>query len=201
MDKALRLAAWLIALSMLLSGCVPSQRSSESIGEIALPEPSAEPENMILGETLPTRMTNVSLYYAMSDGATFSTVTLGIRADAGENLLEAAVNALLNPAAGEGMYFSTGDTRLLSCEYACGIATVDLSIDARNVQSEQELLALETAIGNTLLGIEGVRRVNVLIGGQSESFGQLPHGVQTEVIPSVTASYAQLLAERDAETD
>lgn len=197
MTGHLRMWALLIALTLLLTGCVPKQRDGENVGSIVMPDPSEEPENMILGEQLPSRLSNVSLYYAMSDGAVFSQVTTGIRADAGESLPEAAVEALLTPGSGEEMYFSTGDTHMLSCEYACGIATVNLSIDARNVQSEQEELALLTSIGNTLLGIDGVRGVNVLIGGQSESFARLPHGVQTEVIPSVTASYAQLLAERD----
>lgn len=197
MDHRLRLIALMVALVCLLTGCIPRQHGSDTSRDIPMPEPSEEPENMILGERLPSRLSNVSLYYAMSDGATFSQVSMGIRADAGESLPEAAVNALLSASGGEEMYFSTGDTRMLSCEYACGIATVNLSIDARNVQSEQEELALLTAIGNTLLGINGVRGVNTLIGGQSESFGQLPHGVQTEVVPSVTASYAQLLAERD----
>ena len=196
MAKRARLWALLIALAFALTGCLPSQLS-ESPAEIDLPEPAEEAVDMFLGEQLPTRLTSVSLYYAMSDGAGFSTVNLGIRADVSETLIEAAVNALLSPASGEEMVFATGDTRLLSCEFACGIATVNLSIDARNVQTEQELLALLTAIGNTLLGIDGVRGVNVLIGDESESFGQLPMGVQTAIIPSVTASYAQLLAERD----
>ena len=196
MHNRTRLAALMLAIGLLLTGCF-ANRTGDLYGDITMPEPSAEPENMILGEKLPSRLSNVSLFYAMSDGATFSQVSMGIRADAGESLPEAAVNALLGPSSGEEMYFSTGDTRMLSCEYACGIATVDLSIDARNVQSEQEELALLTAIGNTLLGIDGVVGVNVLVGGQSESFGQLPMGVQTEIIPSVTASYAQLLAERD----
>ena len=196
MTKYLRLTALLVSL-ILLTGCVPQRRDGDALGNIAMPEPSDEPENMILGEQQPSRLSNVSLYYAMSDGAVFSRVSVGIQADAGKSMPEAAVEALLSPSSGEEMYFSTGDTHMLSCEYACGIATVDLSIDARNVQSEQEELALLTSIGNTLLGIDGVRGVNVLIGGQSESFGQLPHGVQTEVIPSVTASYAQLLAEHD----
>lgn len=197
MRKHLRITALLMAFAFMLSGCVPNKRDGDAAGSIAMPEPTEEPENMILGEQQTSRLSNVSLYYAMSDGAMFSQVSVGIQADAGKSLPEAAVEALLSPSSGEEMYFSTGDTHMLSCEYACGIATVNLSIDARNVQSEQEELALLTAIGNTLLGIDGVRGVNVLIGGQSESFGQLPQGVQTEVIPSVTASYAQLLAEHD----
>lgn len=197
MRRRFRLWALLISAALLLSGCVPSLHGGDTPGSIELPEPSLEPENMILGEHLPTRLSNVSLYYAMSDGATFSQVSTGIRATSGESLPEAAVKALLSASNHDAMYFSTGDTTMLACEYACGIATVNLSIDARNAQSEQEELALLTAIGNTLLGIDGVQGVNVLIGGQSESFGHLPHGVQTEVIPSVTAAYAQMQAERD----
>lgn len=197
MNRILRLAAILLLFALALTGCMPKQRGGDAAGDIPMPEPTQESENMILGETLPSRLSNVSLYYAMSDGATFSRVSVGIRADTGESLPEAAVNALLSPTNGDEMYFSTGDTRLLSCEYACGIATVNLSIDARNAQSEQEELALLTAIGNTLLGIDGVKGVNVLVGGQSESFARLPMGVQTEVIPSVAASYAQILAERE----
>ena len=197
MLKPLRLCALLTALALLLCGCIPQQRSGDASADIALPEPSPEPENMILGEKLPSRLSNVSLYYPMSDGATFSQVSMGIRADAGQSLPEAAVNTLLGPAVGQVRSPFPGETRLLSCEYACGIATVDLSIDARNAQSEQEELAMLTSISNTLLGIDGVTGVNVLVGGQSESFAQLPMGVQTEVIPSVTAAYAQLSAERE----
>ena len=197
MFKPLRLGALLTALALLLCGCITQQQSGDAPGDIAMPEPSPEPENMILGENLPSRLTNVSLFYPMSDGATFSQVSMDILADAGESLPEAAVNALLKPGDGQERSAFSGETRLLSCEYACGIATVDLSIDARNAQSEQEELAMLTAIGNTLLGIDGVTGVNVLVGGQSESFAQLPMGVQTEVIPSVTAAYAQLSAERD----
>ena len=196
MAKKVRLAALACALALLLSGC-GSRPTGEAPDAIAMPEPSSEPERMILGERLPARLTNVSLYYPMADGAGFSTVALGVREDDGKSLVEAAVNALLSPTAGNTARVAPADTRLLSCEYACGIATVNLSLDARNTQGEQALMALTAAIGNTLLGIDGVQGVNVLIGGQSERFGRLPAGVQTEVVPSVTAAYAQILAEGD----
>ena len=198
MRRIVRLAALLAAAAMLMSGCVFTRQESESIESIALPEPSPAPKNMILGERLPARSTSVTLYFARTDGASFTAVTRSLRAEPGESLLDAAVNALLTPGpVGQEMYFSTGDTRLLGCEFACGLATVNLSIDARNVQSEQELMSLVAAIGNTLLSIEGVKGVNVLIGDESERFSQLPLGVQTALIPSVTAAHAQLQAERE----
>ena len=198
MRKALRFAALLMALAIGLSGCGLGRQDTETANEIALPEPTREGQNMILGEQRASTAVNVTLYFPASDGAGFTTVIRGIRGETGEGLLTAAVNALLsaNPG-GESVSLSAGDTRLLACEYACGTVTVNLSIDARNVQSAQELLALEAAIGNTLLSIEGVDAVNVLIGDQSEGFWQLPTGVQTEAVTSVTASYAQLQAERD----
>ena len=199
MRRSIRLVALLAAVAVALCGCSLLNRQPQEIAnEISLPEPAQEDQDMILGERRSGRTVDVTLYFPASDGAGFSTVTRSIRAEQGEELLEAAVTALLSAHPGnESMSLSNGDTRLLSCEYACETATVNLSIDARSAQNPQELLALETAIGNTLLGIDGVKGVNVLIGGQSEGFWQLPLGVQTETVSSVTASYAQLQAERD----
>lgn len=183
-------------VAALLGGCTLTNREPETVTEIRLPEPTDEPENMILGEKLATAPTEVTLYFAAQDGTGYSAVTRMISRDAGESLPEAAVTTLLDSGAERNM-LSMADTRLLACEYACGTATVNLSIDARNVQSPQELLALQTSIGNTLLGIDGVNGVNVLIGDLSEGHCQLPLGVQTEPVTSVAAAYAQLQAERD----
>lgn len=199
MRKHLRLLALLVSLSLILSGCgILNGQESEAPETISLPEPSEEPINMIMGERMPAANREVTLYYAMADGTGFSAVTRNLYIESGESLVDVAVNAILQPLpTGERMYFSTGDTRLLSSEVACGIATVSLSIDARNVQNEQEMLALVTSIGNTLLEIEGISGVNVLIGDESEGFCRLPFGLQTKNVTSVTAAYAQLQAERD----
>ncbi|MBQ3303411.1 MAG: GerMN domain-containing protein [Clostridia bacterium] len=183
-------------VAALLGGCALTNREPEAVTEMRLPEPTDEPENMILGEKLSAASTEVTLYFAAQDGTGFSAVTRMISRNAGESLPQAAVTTLLDSGAERNM-LSMADTRLLACEYACGTATVNLSIDARNVQSPQELLALQTSIGNTLLGIDGVRGVNVLIGGLSEGHCQLPLGIQTEPVTSVAAAYAQLQAERD----
>lgn len=187
------LIALLLALCLALGGCMLRGQETESAGEISLPQPSDEPENMILGESAPSGgMVEAALYHPASDFSSFSTVNQSLRPEVGQSLPEAAVEALLNSG-----IRAAADVRLLSCEYACGTATANLSIDARNANSPQELLALETAIGNTLLGIEGVRGANVLIADRSEGCCQLPIGVQTAIIPSVTASYAQLQAESE----
>ena len=196
MRRILALWALLTAIAVGLSGCVLGSQEPEAVNEISLPEPTEEPENMILGETLSNSLSEVTLYYASQDGASFSNVTRSILTEAGQSMPEAAVSALLHSGENRGIR-AMGDTQALACEYACGTVTVNLSIDARNAQSPQELLALEASISNTLLGLSGVRGVNVLIGDISESYCQLPLGVQTEQIASVTAAYAQLQAERD----
>ena len=196
MGRFIKLLALALCLCLALGGCALRRQEAESAGDISLPVPSDEPENMILGETLAGSMSAVALYHAAPDFSSFSTVNQSVRADIGESLPEAAVKALLASGSASGTR-AGNDVRLLAFEYACGTATVNLSIDARNVTGPQELLALEAAIGNTLLGIEGVRGVNVLIGSLSESCCQLPVGVQTAQVGSVTASYAQLQAERD----
>ena len=197
MRGTVRLAALLLALAFALCGCSPRAREIEGLNEISLPQPADEDENMILGEQFASRPVDVALYFPAADGAGFSVINRSIAAEPGAGLISAAVRALLTSAGERSISFPVGDVRLLSCEYACGIATIRLSLDARSAQSPQELLAVETAISNTLLGIDGVRGVNVLIGDESESFSQLPLGVQTEIVGSVTASYAQLQAERD----
>ena len=192
MRKVLALIALMTALCVALGGCVLRGPKAQSAGEISLPEPSDEPENMILGESMSGAMSEVTFYRAAQDFSGFTTYTQTLRTDAGASLAEAAVEALL--AAGTR---ATSDVRLLDFEFSRGTATVNLSIDAQNAASPQELLALEAAIGNTLLGIDGVRGVNVLVGGISAGCCQLPVGVQTQVTQSVTAAYAQMQAESE----
>ena len=192
MRKPWALLAVVIAAALAMSGCALRASAPESADEIRLPEPSDEPENMILGESVSGASSEVTFYRAAGDFSGFTTYTQALRSEIGQSLPETAVNALLSSESR-----AMADVRLLGLEYACGTATVNLSVDARNATSQQELLALEASIGNTLLGIDGVRGVNVLIGDRSEGLCQLPVGVQTQPMTSVTASYAQLQAERD----
>ena len=196
MRKTLLTGVAFALVAALLGGCALARREPEAVTDIRLPEPTEEPENMILGEKLSAAPTEVTLYFASQDGTGFSAVTRMISRDAGQSLPQAAVATLLDSGA-ERSIQSMADTRMLACETACGTVTVNLSIDARNAQNPQELLALQTSIGNTLLGIDGVSGVNVLIGNVSEGHCQLPLGAQTEPVAGVAAAYAQLQAERD----
>ena len=137
-------------------------------------------------------------YYVAADGTSFSTVTRSIAVSEGENICEEAVNALLRSGSSpDRMDVIPSGTQLLGVEYACGIATVNLSLDALDVQSEQEHMMMLASIGNTLLSIEGVEGVNVLIDGRSIAVAGLPTGIQTEMYSSITSAYAQISAERE----
>ena len=93
MKKLFALCALMLCLALGLGGCAIGNREAETMGEISLPEPEEEPENMILGETLAGGMSEVSLYYAATDGSGFSTVTTSLRADADQSLPEAAAGS------------------------------------------------------------------------------------------------------------
>ena len=195
-----RIAAGMLAaiLCVGLSGCSGGQRPSEKDSEIVLPEPSPELSNMILGERIASEPENVTLYYVSGDGTSFSTITRSMVVSPGESLYKKAVDALLySTATPERMAFVPLEMQVLDVEFACGIVTVDLSLDAYSIPGEQELLMLIASISNTLLSLQEVRGVNVLINGRSEGLASLPLGVQTELFSGVTPAYARLSTERE----
>ena len=169
-----------------------------ALAEAALPEPEAEAPQMLLGEASAEYFYEATLYYAASDGVSLSQATRTLLVQSGEALIDVVLDALLDPTAGVAQAnVAPGDTRVISREVSGGLVTVDLSIDARNVQSEQELLRMYLAIAGTLLELEGIEGVNVLIGGREEGLLGLPCGVFTEVETDVTAVWAQMQAESD----
>ena len=169
-----------------------------ALAEAALPEPEVETPQMLLGEASAEYFYEATLYYAASDGVSLSQATRTLLVQSGEALIDVVLDALLDPTAGVAQAnVAPGDTRVISREVSGGLVTVDLSIDARNVQSEQELLRMYLAIAGTLLELEGIEGVNVLIGGREEGLLGLPCGVFTEVETDVTAVWAQMQAESD----
>lgn len=186
------------ALCLSLTGCSYRQSASETQTDIVLPEPSAQVQNMILGEQIAARPESVALHYVSGDGSSFSTITRTLVVSPGESLHEEAVDALLyNAASPDRMSFIPQEMQVIDTDYTCGVVTIDLSMDAHNIQSEQEYLMLLASISNTLLSMDNVRGVNVLVGNRSESIASLPVGTLTEALSGITPSYAQYSAERD----
>ena len=173
-------------------------RRSVAEPEPVLPEPENAPRNMLLGETSAEYFYDATLYYVGADGVTLTQASRTLLIRRGETLVETVLTALLNPSGTAGQVsIAPGDTRFLSCELAGGIATVNLSIEARNVQSDQELLMMYAAIAGTLSEIGGVDGVSILINGRQEGLLELPVGVLTGASENIAAAWAQLTAEAD----
>lgn len=184
-------------LSLTLCSCARTP-SADTDAVIVLPEPAAEPVNMILGEKIAAEPENVVLYYVSGDGTSFTTVTRSMILAPGENIYEEAVNVLIGTSGSpEHTALFPKEVRLLDVEYARGIVTVNLSLDAHSVQSEQEYMMMLASVTNTLLSLDDVQAVNVLVNGRSESVSSLPVGVQNEAYTGITPAYAQISAERD----
>lgn len=177
------------ALALALSG-------SPAFAE--LPEPEDAAEDMILGEERGGAQAEVTLYYKTADGVNLTAVRRMLDVAPGETVVARALEELLSPTgSSEAVSVAPGDAKILGIECACGIVTVNLSIDAAGLQSEQELLMMYTAIGNTLLGVEGVETVNVLIGSRQESVHSLPMGLMSAGGGDATVLYAQIKAEEE----
>ena len=181
-----RALALILALAVLPLG---------ALCEAALPEPEAEAPQLLLGEATAEYFAEVTLHYAASDGVSLAPASRTLLVQSGETLLDVALEALLEPTGGAAQASVVpGDARVISREFSGGLVTVDLSIDARNVQSEQELLRMYLGIAATLLELDGVEGVNVLIGGREEG---LLCGVFTGAETDVAAVWAQMQAESD----
>ena len=122
-----------------------------------LPEPEAEETDMILGEARGVYQTDVVIYYKTLDGTGLTSVRRTLEVPEGETAVEMALEELLSPKGTSNVISpAPGDAEILGIESACGLTTVNLSVDAASFQSEQELLMLATAISNTLMSMDGV---------------------------------------------
>ena len=197
----LKKASWLalaLAACLLLASCRRQTQNVQVPGAVALPEPEAAADDMFLGEQTGLQRHDLTLYYLASDGVALSPVPRVFYAENRLSLARAAVFALFSSPGGSGqLAVVPGETQLLSVECAGNTCTVNLSVDARNVQSDQEIYLMYAAISATLLGIDGVDAVNVLMGGQSEAVYRLPAGVFCDSSEAVVSVLAQLQAESD----
>ncbi len=185
-----------LLLALLLSGCRQAP-STQPLQDFALPEPEAV-EAAIRGEQVDAGRYEATLYYLTSDGTDFAPEQHAIYPEPDRPLAETVLRELLTSPGGSGqLAVVPSETQLLAVECAGGTVTVQLSVDARGVQTDQELYLMYAAISATLLELEGVRGVNVLIDGQSEAVYRLPVGVFCGTSETLVSALAQLQAESD----
>lgn len=195
-----RLGIFVIFLlcALLLSGCVPlainMQRADE---QISLPAPGAPAVEAAQGDVLITSNRAATLY-VVSDDQQLAAVERVISFDAGESPITRIVRTLLNMEAPVGAMLPFPDgTRLLNVEYSEGTAVIELSIEARNISSEQQFLWMRSVIAASLLELQEVEHVNVLIAGRNEGILNLPAGAISVVQKDLSSAWARLSAERD----
>jgi len=192
--------AALLVLFLLsgMSGCSYVPYASEPEDVIILPEPEDEPINMILGERIASAPESFTMYYVSGDGSSFSTITRSLTASFGNGIYSEAIEALFSGVSvPDRVSFFPKEIRLLNTEYAQGILTVNLSLEALTVEGEQEMLMLLATMTNTLLSINGVQAVNLLIDGSAISIADLPVGAQTHSYTGITPAYAQMNTEKE----
>ncbi|MEG2857923.1 MAG: GerMN domain-containing protein, partial [Clostridia bacterium] len=109
-------------------------------------------------------------------------------------LAEAVVKAVL-ASPGEGLApVANSDIQLLSLELSSGVATVNLSIDARRLDPER-LQILRAAVVNSLIELQDIQYVNLLIDDREECILQLPAGTMSRFDTDLTALWAQASTE------
>lgn len=189
------LLALLLCLS--LSACRARPQGDALSMTAPLPEPTAESGEMFLGERREPVRRDLTLYYLTSDGLELVPVPRAFYAEDDLALARLAAEALFTSPGGGMLPIGPTETQVRAVERSGGLYTVDLSVDARSAQGDQELYLMYAAIAATLSEIEGAEGVNVLIGGQSESVYRLPVGI----LSSSTDAVVSTLAQRQAESD
>lgn len=196
-------AAWLIAAAAVLLALVAGGAlllrgggrvvvNTQAQGDI--PEPETAVPLAPIGDSRADRVQSVVIYSAGADGQMTAAVReISVTYDT--TLAEAVVNAVLQTAAGQGgSTQGAGDIELLSLELSQGVATVNLSIDARRLEAER-LHMLRAALVNSLLELRSVSYVNVLIDDREECIVNLPAGTMSRFDNDLSAMWLKASAE------
>ena len=191
-----RLLALMLSCLLILGGCAGGAQVANDDMQRALPDPPTLEDNQILGDVRQPYTRDVTLYYPVENSLDLTGITRAIEVDSNESLIGQTLSELLRTLSGTGALRTVASAeQLIDLEYSCGIACVNLSLEAGARQSDSDGLMLCAAIADTLLGLEGVEAVSVLAGGRSEAVCALPLGAIDEPSDNISALYAQLQSE------
>ena len=191
-----RLLALMLSCLLILGGCAGGAQVANDDMQRALPDPPTLEDNQILGDVRQPYTRDVTLYYPVENSLDLTGITRAIEVDSNESLIGQTLSELLRTLSGTGALRTVASAeQLIDLEYSCGIACVNLSLEAGARQSDADGLMLCAAIADTLLGLEGVEAVSVLAGGRSEAVCALPLGAIDEPSDNISALYAQLQSE------
>jgi spore germination protein GerM len=187
-----------VAALLSLSGCVSwSSYANPSPGKVTYPQREPSVPQSLRGDRRAEYVYDATLFYISMDYKRLVPIVEEVRVSPEDDALPAKVVARLlqgvdapgvRPVAPEG-------TTLLAYEQSQGIATVNVSIDARTL-SEQEQLWMFVAITNTLSEFPEITGVNVLTGGQANSVLSLPVGTLVRTWENLATLYTQNVIEQ-----
>lgn len=187
-----RLIALILLVTFALGGCASvSLTQVQQMGDVELPVPEEDIPEAPSGDSSAATASRVPLYYISSDQQQLVALTRVVKPDADESLAEKAVKRLLEYGAEPSVRsIAPEGTRLNWLERSGEIVTLDLSVDALLLEP-QEMCWMNAAITNTLTSIEGIKYVNILIGGKAENAIVLPSGTFSRTNLTLTALRAQ----------
>ena len=175
-----RTVALMLICLLSLSGCSGGAQVVTDEMERALPDPPTIEDAQILGDVRDPYTRDVTLYYAVENSLDLTGITRAIEVGQNETLIDRTLDELLRTLSSTGALRTVASSeQLIDLEYSCGVASVNLTLEAGARQSDQDGLLLCAAIADTLLGLEGVEAVNILAGGRNGGVGPLgPEPVQ-----------------------
>lgn len=190
--------AWILICACLLSGCVPlSVNLQRDDQPVSLPAPTARNYEPAVGDSMSGCIESIYLYHLTADQRQLIPSRYTLIVESGTTVLENAMEALLmEPTSTEVRSVFPQGTQLEEITVSGNVAVVDLSIDARNVESEQQMIWMRASIALTLTQIEGVEYVQLLIGGQNESVLGLPMGASAAGETDMASAWARVNSEK-----
>ncbi|MBR3505356.1 MAG: GerMN domain-containing protein [Clostridia bacterium] len=185
----------LLALCLPLTGCVPLYAELHTgDSHFEMPVPEEAPAGPAVGDEILPRTVPATLYCPSEDGQELSSAAAEITVGAGETLPQRLVGALLEDAA-RGV--APEGTSALSVRQSGGTVVVDLSLEARAVETPRQLFLMRAAIVKTLCGAEGVSCADVLISGRALPVTALPCGAGRPNDAPLAVQWSQALSEAE----
>ena len=198
MKRALALMLILLC-ALMMTGCMPLSINLQRDDQVVLlPTPGEQENAPAIGDSLPSASYYLPLHFVSADKQRLIPFSRAVTVSGSQSLVRETLLTLLGAEHAPDAFspFPEG-TRLLGVERNGNLAVVDLSIDARNVESEQQYLWMREAIAATIVGLEGIEYVNVLVAGRDEGLLSLPSGCSQGEAGSMAAAWMKRTAERE----
>jgi len=176
--KRKALLCLMLALLLLTTGCSDMVSfESQSMELVQLPNPEYDGYEAPWGDSQTDFLEQADVYYINENAQMLTQSTMTFMLSHDKDKITTVLEKLLSDTPDEMNPIAPAGTRLLGIEVTRDIVTVNLSLEARNADSDQELLWMYAAIANTILGMDDINGVNLLVNGRQEAIDGLPVGV------------------------